>query len=75
MPPGKLCQRTYKTAPAPRRCTRSATSTSLNLRQSFRPAASAEIDPRNVRSPHVHSECATKGSLVDADRRSILRAD
>jgi hypothetical protein len=29
--------------------------TSLNSRQSFRRAASAEIDPRNVRSPHGHS--------------------
>ena len=53
MPPGwKPCQRAYRTAPPPRRCTRSATSTSLNFRQSFRRAASAEIDPRNVRSPH-----------------------
>jgi hypothetical protein len=33
----KLCQRTYMTAPPPRRCSRSATSTSLNSRQSFRP--------------------------------------
>ena len=31
-------------------CRRSATSTSLNSRRSFRPAASAEIDPRDVRS-------------------------
>ena len=55
-PPGwKPCQRTYRTAPPPRRCTRSATSTSLNSRQSFRRAASAEIDPRNVRSPPGHS--------------------
>ena len=37
----KLCQRTYRTAPPPRRCSRSATSTSLNSRQSFRRAASA----------------------------------
>ena len=51
MPPGwKPCQRTYKTAPPPRRCTQSATSTSVNSRPSCRPAASAEIDPRDVRS-------------------------
>src|SRR5271157_6217142 len=51
MPPGwKPCQTTYRTVPPPRRCRRSATSTSLNSRPSFRRAASAEIDPRNVRS-------------------------
>src|SRR5271166_1065226 len=51
MPPGwKPCRRTYRTAPPPRRCRRSATSTSLNSRRSFRPAASAEIDQRDVRS-------------------------
>src|SRR5271166_4027299 len=51
MPPGwKPCRRTSRTAPPPRRCRRSATSTSLNSRRSFRPAASAEIDPRDVRS-------------------------
>src|SRR5271165_2415191 len=51
MPPGwKPCRRTYGTAPPPRRCRRSATSTSLNSRRSFRPAASAEIDQRDVRS-------------------------
>ena len=49
----KPCQRTYRTAPLPRRCTRSATSTSLNSRRSFRRAASAEIDPRNVRQTTV----------------------
>ena len=69
MPPGwKLCQRTYRTAPPPRRCSRSATSTSLNSRQSFRRAASAEIDLRNVRSSHAHSSRATKGDSLDADR-------
>src|SRR5271165_5261328 len=51
MPPGwKLCRRALRTAPPPRRCRRSATSTSLNSRRSFRPVASAEIDPRDVRS-------------------------
>jgi hypothetical protein len=54
---------------------RSATSTSLNSRQSFRRAASAEIDLRNVRSPHAHSSRATKGDSLDADRGSRLRAD
>jgi hypothetical protein len=45
MPPGyKPCRKAYRTAPLPRRCRRSATSTSLNSRQSFRPAASAEIE-------------------------------
>src|SRR5271166_5897473 len=46
----EACRRTYRTAPPPRRCRRSAISTSLNSRRSFRPAASAEIDPRDVRS-------------------------
>ena len=50
-------------------------STSLNSRQSFRRAASAEIDLRNVRSPHAHSSRATKGDCLDADRGSRLRAD
>src|SRR5208337_4989085 len=49
-PGWKLCRRTYTTAPPPRRCRRSATSTSPTSRQSFRPAASAGIDPRDVRS-------------------------
>ena len=47
MPVGsKRCQPTNKTACWPRPSRRSATSTSLNSRPSFRPAASAEIEPR-----------------------------
>src|SRR5271170_2149040 len=67
MPPGwKPCRRTYRTAPPPRRCRRSATSTSLNSRRSFRPAASAEIDPRDVRS--AREPALQKPRLTDQRR-------